>query len=271
VTNAGWYTVAFAASMPGMGPGSVAIADVQLELATSAQPTTYVATTGTTTVTSFNCPMSDSDLRSAFTHNCNNAGVCSYDLSVPLIIDTSSGNGNGPLEAKLAYGNYNYRHNTLAVNLVGTGVHSCTKDSTPNCYGSGYVQYDLQHDATSAGIVGYDGNSRIFDFGIAAIQHGKALAAERYITEPVASADQSLLSQPGIQHIEFGGRPLNGAYHLRIWDSPDLNWSALQDVQIVLDYEYWSQIQTNSQVTGQSLIVPKPKPVRVRLRAPARH
>ena len=62
---------------------------------------------------------------------------------------------------------------------------------------------------------------------------------------PLSSNDQALISQPGIEHIEFGGRPLDGTYHLRIWDTPDLNWSALQDIQIILNYEYWSQIQAN--------------------------
>jgi hypothetical protein len=134
---------------------------------------------------------------------------------------------------------------------VGTNVHSCAKDPNPNCYSSAYLRYDLQHDARQAGILGFDGNARIFDFGTASINHGKALAAERYLTTPLSSSDQGLISQPGIQHIEFGGRPIDGTYHLRIWDSPDLNWSALQDIQIILNYEYWSQIQVSGN-TGES-------------------
>ena len=95
------------------------------------------------------------------------------------------------------------------------------------------------------GIVGYDGNARMFDFGTATINHGKALAAEQYLTMPLSSDDQGLITQPGIEHQEFGGRPLDGAYTLRIWDSPDLNWNALQDIQIVFNYEYWSAIQVS--------------------------
>jgi hypothetical protein len=141
---------------------------------------------------------------------------------------------------------------TTALNLVGTGVHTCVNDPSQNCYGSGYVQYNLQHDAQNAGIVGYDGNSRVFDFGVANISGGKALAAEQYITMPLSSNDENLISQPGIEHIEFGGRPLDGTYYLRIIDSPDLNWSALQDVQFILDYEYWSQIQVTSDAMKRS-------------------
>ena len=245
VTNAGMYTVAFGASTLSEGPGSVGIANVQLEQATSGQPSTYVGTTSTTMVAGLDCPMSDSDLRAAFTHSCDPSGACHYDLAVPFIIDTSALDGT-PLSAKLANGNYNYRQVTTALNMVGTNVHSCANDPSPDCYGSGYVQYSLQHDASNAGIVGYDGNSRVFDFGVASVNNGKALAAEQYITMPLSTNDQNLISQPGIEHIEFGGRPVDGTYYLRIWDSPDLNWSALQDVQLILDYEYWSQIQTTS-------------------------
>jgi hypothetical protein len=248
VANAGSYTVAFSASSPGSPSGSVAIAGVQLERAPMGQPTAYLGTGDTTLVQGRNCPMSDADLRSAFTHNCNNTGVCSFDLKVPLIIDTTDIGPTSPLGAKLAAGNNNYRHLTLAVNLVGTGVHTCTNDPNDSCLGSGYIQYDLQHDGTSAGIIGFDGNSRIFDFGIANIFHGKALSAERYLTLPLGASDQSLVSQSGIQHVEFSGRPLDGTYHLRIWDSPDLNWSALQDIQLYLSYEYWSPIAANGNV-----------------------
>jgi hypothetical protein len=139
----------------------------------------------------------------------------------------------------------------LSVNLVGTGVHDCTNAPTPDCYGSAYIQYTLAHDGTNAGILDWNGNSRVFDFGIASINSGKALAAERYITLPISSDDQALLNQAGIQHIELRGRPLDGAYTLRIWDSPSLNWNRLQDVQIVLDYLYWSEIIANGNAQGQ--------------------
>jgi len=270
IANGDYYYVAFGASTPAAGLGSVAIADVQLEQAANGVPSTYVATTQTTAVQGTGCALSDADLRSAFTHTCDPSGRCHYDLSIPFLVDTSQLEGSS-LGAKLAGGNYNYRHVTTALNFVGTGVHSCADDPSNNCYGSGYIQYDLQHDATNAGIVGNDGNSRVFDFGVASINGGKALAAERYITVPLSSNDQSLISQAGIQHVEFGGRPLDGNYHLRVWDSPDLKWSALQDIQLILNYEYWSQIQASGnaslQVKPASLKRPPRKPV---LR-PSRH
>src|SRR5439155_22328054 len=140
-------------------------------------PTTYVATGTSTMVDGIDCPMTDAAFRSAFTRSCDPNGRCHYDLTVPFIVDTSALDGSA-LNEKLANGNYNYRQRTTALNLVGTGLRDCTSDPTPNCFGSGYIQYNLQHDAQSAGIVGFDGNSRLFDFGVAKISGGKALAAE---------------------------------------------------------------------------------------------
>jgi hypothetical protein len=249
----GTYYIAFAASTADEGVGSVAVADVQLEASTgSGLPSPYAETGTSTMVTSYNCPPSDSDMRSTFQHSCDASGTCWYDLSTPIIIDTQQlENGTSPISSKLAPGNYNFRHVDLAVNLVGTDVHDCSSSPTPACYGTGYIQYTLQHDGTNSGILDWNGNSRIFDFGIASINSGKALAAERYITTPLASADQALISQPGIQHVELQGRPLDGVYYLRIWDSPNLNWNNLQDIQLVLDYEYWSEIVANGNAQGQ--------------------
>ncbi len=268
VANEGLYFVGFSASDRSAPMGSVAIADVQLEQAASGEPSTYVATTGTTMVSGTDCPMSDADLRAAFVHSCDANNVCYYDLDVPFVIDTSILDGS-PLSAKLADGNYNYRQITLALNLVGTGVHSCAGDPSPNCYGSGYIQYTLRHDAQSAGIVGYDGNSRPFDFGVATIAGGKALAAEQYVTMPLSANNTQLIGQPGIEHVEFGGRPLDGTYSLRIQDSPDLNWAALEDVQFIVDYEYWSGIQVTEDARHPKRLRRAPiKPIM--MRAPRR-
>jgi hypothetical protein len=247
------YRVAFAASPAGDQLGNVAIADVQLEKAqVSNTPSSYVETGSTRLVMSYNCPRSDADLRDAFQHVCDSTGACFYELTTPVIIDSEALNSGGsPLAGKLARGNYNYRHINVSVNLVGTGVRDCTSTPTSDCYGTGYVEYDLQHDGTNAGITDYNGNTRIFDFGSASVQHGKALAAERYITMPIGSSDQTLLAQPGIQHVEFQGRPLDGVYRLRIWDSPALKWCRLQDIQIVLNYRYWSQIIANGNAQAQ--------------------
>src|SRR5205814_6109225 len=121
VTNAGTYAVAFSASSPVGALGSVAIANVQLEQAADATPTTYVATGTSTMVDGIDCPMTDAAFRSALTRSCDPNGRCHYDLTVPFIVDTSALDGSS-LNEKLANGNYNYRQRTTALNLVGTSL-----------------------------------------------------------------------------------------------------------------------------------------------------
>ena len=133
----------------------------------------------------------------------------------------------------------------VSLNLVGTAVRDCSGTSSPDCYGSGYLEYTLAHDGNNVGILGFDNQARPFDFGIGSIEHGKALTAERYITTPVSSADQQLLAP--LMKTELRGRPLDGIYRLRIYDTPALHWDRLEDVQIVLKYHYWSRIATPGQ------------------------
>ena len=48
---------------------------------------------------------------------------------------------------------------------------------------------------------------------------------------------------PPIQRPSTGfGRPLDGSYRLRIWDSPALKWNRLEDIQVILKYRYWSRL-----------------------------
>jgi len=245
VDSAGIYRVAFASSVVGDLPGSVAIANVQLEaVPAGGTESAYVATDATRAVVVSQCATrSAEDLRSAFRYRCSGPGFCYYELAAPIIIDTGLLNTpTASLIGKLARGNFNFRHIDLALNIVGTGVRDCTKTPTSSCFGSGYTEYTLEHDSTHAGVMAWDGTVQFFDFGLAPVEHGKALSAERYITMPIGSADTSLLSQPGISKPEYRGRPLDGAYRLKIWDSPALQWHRLEDIQFILKYRYWSKL-----------------------------
>lgn len=71
------------------------------------------------------------------------------------------------------------------------------------------------------------------------IERARALAAERYVTNPISSADRSLI-EPYVR-TELRGRPLSGTYLLRIWDDPTLAWENVEDIQIVLNYRYWTR------------------------------
>jgi hypothetical protein len=246
VQQSGVYYVGFGASAVGAPAGAVAISGVQLEATKSnGNPTAYIDTGYTRDAYSSVCPApSAADLQNAFTRRCDDpSGACYYELNHPLAIDSVAlQTGQSPLAGKIAQGNFNYRHLYAALNLVGTGVHSCPDGSSPSCYGSAYIEFSLDHAAEDVPILDWTKTPHYFDFRTGRVSHGKALAAERYITVPLGSDDQSLITQPGIQRIELQGRPLDGRYHLRIWDNPALRWDRLQDVQIVLQYRYWSRV-----------------------------
>jgi hypothetical protein len=251
VPVSGVVYVSFSASVTG-DHGSLLVGGVQFEQKTAAAPTPYIDTSSSLTFISNDCAKqkTGADVQAAFTHRCEPAG-CFYELASSLTIDTTKLAGNlGPLNGQLAGSNFNYRHVSLAVNLVGTAVKDCTNVPQSSCYGGGFIQYSLNHDAESAAIVNFMGlsgspqkSSQHFSFGIGEINHAKALTAEKYITMPISSADQSLLSQTGLTKAELRGRPLDGRYGLRIWDSPALQWNHLEDIQLVLSYHYWSPIQ----------------------------
>ncbi len=248
VPTAGTYYVAFGASLNGSLGGSVAIANVQLErVQSSNQPSPYVENGATRSTISSHCPPSEERFRDAFVRECpRELGRCYWELKAPLTIDTVALNRTASSQlGALARGNYNYRHLNIALNFVGTGIRNCASDAPPSCYTSAYLEYDLSHDGTDAQLVDHRGVPRYFDFGIGHVRHGKALTAERLITVPLSSNDQSLINQPGISHSEFRGRPVDGRYQFRIWESPGLDWEKLQDVQLVMQYRYWSAVTAN--------------------------
>ena len=246
ITEWGVYHVGFAISLAQEDPGSVVIANVQLERVAAAggAPTAYVLTGLTRKYVTLDCErLSAEDFREAFRHECDTDGACYYELDRPLVINTSDlGKPTSRFNGKIASGNFNLRHMTMAVNFVGTGIRDCGDDGSMGCYGSGFTEYTVNHDAFLTRIVGYKNTAQSFNFGSAAINHGKALTTERYITVPIGNADSSTLAQPGIEKSEFRGRPLDGSYRLRIWDNGQMRWDQLEDVQLVLKYRYWSAI-----------------------------
>ena len=71
------------------------------------------------------------------------------------------------------------------------------------------------------------------------IEHARGLALERYLTNPVSSSDQGLLNQ--YLRTEFSGRPLDGNFVLRVWDEGGVDFNSIQDVQLVMNYRYWTK------------------------------
>jgi hypothetical protein len=209
--------------------------------------TAYEETDSQGLVRATNCASTSDQLRTKFERRCENdatgKSVCFYESTKPFSIDTGTFTVNGnPLSSLVAAGNFNYRHGDLAVNLVGVGVRDCATNPSPSCYASSVVDFDLRHVANAVSVEAFDGERRPFDFGTATISHGKALTAERYITFPLSSSDDSLIRQSGILKTELFGRPLDGQYTLRIYDSGNLRWGNLEDIQVILRNRYWSRV-----------------------------
>jgi hypothetical protein len=244
VQTPGVHYVSFGASSTAAGRGSVAIANVQLERLSSiaAVPKTYSHTTSSLTVVTNECGSSDL-FRRAFAYRCE-AGRCYYDLMTPVIIDTRAvQSGFSRLSGKLASGNFNFRHVTAALNIVGTGVIDCAGNPSADCFSNNWVEYTLQHVAFSTPLLDHNGEERRFNFGQGTINNAKALTSERVITQPIGSADQQLLGQPQFTKPELGGRPLSGVYRFRIYDKPSLVWNQIEDIQVVLHHRYWSRVE----------------------------
>ncbi len=140
-----------------------------------------------------------------------------------------------------ARGNFNYRIESVGLNFVGTGTRDCTgAGSSQACFAGASIPFTLIHDGPHfvRNHVGVDFEVSLFP---GRIEQARGLAGERYLTNPLSSADQSLIEQ--VLRSEFKGRPLDGHYTLRVWDDPGVNFEAISDVQIVLNYRYWTRTE----------------------------
>jgi hypothetical protein len=148
-------------------------------------------------------------------------------------------NGKYLRQDQIAVGNYNYRIQQMAVNLVGSNVKDCTLDPGAGvaCYQNLFIPYDLTHGG-KVKILDYEGKTNRFAMSTGVIHYAKALAAERLLTNPLSSTDVNLIAP--YEKAEFRGRPLQGNYVLRIYNTPGLRWTNVEDVQILLKYRYWS-------------------------------
>jgi hypothetical protein len=140
-----------------------------------------------------------------------------------------------------ALGNFNYRFNSIALNFVGSAARVCEDDTRPStCYSSGYVPYSLYHDGPFT-VRNHVGGSYYAPVTPGRLEHGRGLAAERYVSNPISSADSALLGQ--YTHTEWRGRPLTGRYTVRVWDVEGVNFRGIADVQVVLGYHYWTRAE----------------------------
>jgi hypothetical protein len=139
----------------------------------------------------------------------------------------------------LATQNFNYRHARVALNVQGSNVLFCGPDAPPSCSSSGFIPYTIEHTGTDLPVRNWEGDTVEFTLPHGRIQHGKALAAEVVVTNPLSGSQRTLLED--YWKPELRGRPLQGRYTLRIWETPSLNWWNVEDMQLILDYRYWTR------------------------------
>lgn len=220
------------------------------------EPGIYQATGADNTVAMANCPDLDgSVMRRHFVYKCICLGFpngvcpqgsegasyrkCFYEYPFMLLLDRIETSDLIPSN-NIAIGNFNYRHEAMAVNVVGTNVIECTSPEAPSsCYTNAFMPYTLELGGWVQ-IRNHDRETVEFNMPTARVEHGKGLAAEVVITNPLTGTHSQLLSEFWKDGLR--GRPLQGEYMLRIWDSPNLVWSRVEDIQLVWKYRYWTSL-----------------------------
>jgi hypothetical protein len=87
----------------------------------------------------------------------------------------------------------------------------------------------------------YQGEDHRVELCPVIIDHARALAAERYLANPLSLADRCLI-EPYFWS-EYRGHRLDGHSALRIREEPGVDFSQIEDVQLVLSYRYWTRNQ----------------------------
>jgi len=145
--------------------------------------------------------------------------------------------GEGGQFGGIAARSYNHRLQSVAVNLVGSNIRDCERSSRPSvCYASGFLPYSLRADQGT--IRNHFGERVMPPYDPGNVEFARALSVERYITNPLSSADATLLSD--YWRRSFHGYPLSALYRLRIIDVPELDWDAVADIQLVLRHTYYT-------------------------------
>jgi hypothetical protein len=162
-------------------------------------------------------------------------GVESASFSFTIPVDL----GHGYFGERLSGGNINYRIQDLSVNLVARPPFDCERATRPTeCYGDGNVQYSMRHEGETV-LENWDGDQRFFAFEPGVIQRARALADERWLTNPLSSTDEALLAN--YARDEWRGRPLAGTYTLEVQSRDEIEWRNLENVQVLIRYHYWTR------------------------------
>ncbi|MBX3275878.1 MAG: hypothetical protein KF729_36810 [Sandaracinaceae bacterium] len=174
---------------------------------------------------------------------------CYWEAGFALTEEQLVGRTNG-FEGGFAFGNFNYRTGNVAFNVVGTGIRDCRGTGSSACFGTANVPISLVHRPLAEksltapipgayGVRTHEGSVHPVYLFDGRIESARALAAERYLTSPLSSADRSLLAD--YWRSELRGRPLPGHYTLRIWDIPGIDVTRIEDIQLAWEYRYFTR------------------------------
>jgi hypothetical protein len=142
-------------------------------------------------------------------------------------------------EAGFAKGNFNYRIDSIALNFVGTNLKSCAGSQLSSACNAGqFLQYSIDQSG-SYRVRNYEGDLVGAPLFPGKIQMAKGLTAERYLTNPISTGDEALIST--YWRKELNERPLDGEYKIRVYQTEGLQWHHLEDIQIVLKYDDWTR------------------------------
>jgi hypothetical protein len=263
-TTQGVYLVGFErpddAVVPGWtGVWTVSVAAPMLEVASGASnadegPSAFSNTGETLTEIRPICEDSDGDVfrerwserfcdrvcPEGFGVQCEGSSAVQCYRELSFYIDQASiEKGTSLVYSGFARGNFNYRIQSVGLNFVGTSIRNCEDSTLPStCYSGGFVPYSLYHKGPYyvRNHYGEDYQAHLFE-GV--MEHARGLAAERYLSNPISSTDRDLLAD--FTRLEYQGRPLDGQFAIRVWDEPGVDFNAIEDVQVVLNYQYWSR------------------------------
>jgi hypothetical protein len=167
--------------------------------------------------------------------------ACYWETTFTVTLDDLDRGRNIPTPGSFAAGNFNYRFDRVGVNVVGTELIDCAASGLPStCYGTGNIPFSIRHEEPYL-VRNHVGDTYEAPLFLGRVERARALAAERYVTNPLSSADRALVEP--YMRTELRGRPLAGTYVLRIWDVDGLRFERLEDVQLVLDYRYWTRFE----------------------------
>ncbi|MDJ0765366.1 MAG: hypothetical protein QNJ97_20465 [Myxococcota bacterium] len=141
----------------------------------------------------------------------------------------------------IAPNNFNYRMRTFAANVVGIDAIDCTMADDPlTCAANPWLVYDLKQMG-QVRIRNHHKELSVEAFNIPTgrISGGQAWAAEQVIGFPISGAHQGALAQ--IQRVALMGRPMQGMFEFRLYDTPEMVWNNVEDIQLILGYHFWTR------------------------------